>query len=216
MDDKFNTIAGWTLFGGIVALGLSSISSHFFMADKVHEPHEPGYVIDAPEEGAAEDQGPSLATLLASADPAKGEKIFAKCTACHTINQGGANGIGPNLYGTLGEEIGHGKQGFAFSSALSGHGGSWTFENMDAWLASPKAFAAGTKMSFAGLGKAEDRANLIAYLNQQGSNLPLPTPEPAAAEGADAPAVEAAPEGADAADAQTVTPVAEQGATVTN
>src|SRR3546814_10667694 len=108
------------------------------------------------------------ANLLAAADPAKGETVFAKCAACHTINSGGANGIGPNLFGTLGEEIGHGKHGFAFSSVLAGMGGSCDFEKMDKWLTSPRKFAPGTKMSFAGVSNPEDRANLIVYLNAIG------------------------------------------------
>ncbi len=173
MDGRTNTIFGWTLFGGVVALGLSSISGHIFDSER---PEELGYVIEgAEEEGAAE--GPSLAMLLSTADVAKGEAIFAKCVACHTIEQGAPNGIGPNLYATMGEPIGQGKNGYAFSSALSGHGGVWDFQNMDAWLTSPRAFANGTKMSFAGLGNPEDRANVIAYLNSMGSNLPLPEVE---------------------------------------
>ena len=93
----------------------------------------------------------------------------------------------------MGEEIGHGKHGFAFSAALAGMGGSWDFEKMNAWLTSPRKFAPGTKMSFAGLSSPEDRANLIVYLNAQGSNLPLPAAEAApAAEGAAAPAADAA------------------------
>ena len=75
--------------------------------------------------------------------------------------------------------------GFAYSSDLSGHGGNWDFANLNEWLAAPKKFASGTKMSFAGLGNAEDRANLIVYLNNQGSNVPLPA-APAAAAPADA------------------------------
>ncbi len=218
MSDKFNTIAGWTLFGGVVALGLSSISHRVITS---HAPETEGYtIVAAEEEGAAE--GPSLATLLASADPAAGEKIFAKCTACHTINQGGADGIGPNLYGVMGKAVGQHAAGFAYSSALSDHGGTWDWDNMDHWLASPKAFAPGTKMSFAGLSKPEDRANILAYINAQGSNLPLPTPEAPAAEGeteagvetGEQPAVSETPEGADAADATTQTPVAEEGAAV--
>jgi len=145
-----------------------------------------GYAIEGVEaegEGGG-DAGPSLNTLLATADVAKGEKVFAKCAACHTINQGGANGVGPNLYGTIGEEIGHGKAGFAFSDALKGKGGTWDFAAMDAWLKSPRDFAPGTKMTFAGLGNPVDRANLIAWMNTQGSNLPLPAADaPAAAEG---------------------------------
>ena len=147
-----------------------------------------------------------LPNLLAAADAAKGEAVFAKCAACHTINQGGANGIGPNLYGTLGEAIGQGKGGFAFSDALKNVGGNWDFDKMDHWLISPRKFAAGTKMSFAGLSSPEDRANLIVYLNAQGSNLPLPKPEaapagdaaaaPAEGDKAAAPAAEGADKGA--------------------
>lgn len=206
MNDRFNTIAGWTLFAGIVGLGLSSVSAKYYQADKHHRPHHMGYEIEGVEAEGGAAEGPSLAVLLSEADMAKGEKIFGKCTSCHTITPGGANGIGPNLHGVVGEEIGKGVAGYAFSSALSGHGGNWSFDSLDEWLKSPKAFAPGTKMSFAGLGKAEDRAALILYLNSQGSNLPLPTPEaaPAApdaaaagAEGDAAPAADAAA-GADA------------------
>lgn len=194
MSDRFNTIAGWALFAGIVALGGGIVSSQLNHGGR---PEKMGYEIEGVEaEGEGAASGPGLNTLLAGADVAAGEKVFAKCAACHTINQGGANGIGPNLYGTVGEEIGHGKQGFAFSEALKTKGGNWSFENLDHWLASPRAFANGTKMSFAGLGNPVDRANLIAYLNTQGSNLPLPAADaaPAAVENAAAPA-----EGANAA-----------------
>ena len=196
MEDRFNTIAGWALFAGIVGLGLNTVSSHYFSADKPHRPHHMGYEIEGVEAEGGGDEGPALATLLAEADAAKGEAIFAKCVSCHTINAGGANGIGPNLQGVMGESIATGRGGFAFSDALKSHGGEWTWENMDAWLKSPKAFANGTKMTFAGLGKAEDRAALMLYLNSQGSNLPLPAapaPEAAPAEG-DAAAAEAGAE----------------------
>jgi cytochrome c len=129
-------------------------------------------------EGGGEAEQP-IAALLATADPAKGEQVFKKCTACHTINQGGANGTGPNLWATLGAPLGH-SAGFPYSSDLKALGGTWDWEKMNQWLKSPKALVPGTKMSFAGLGKAEDRANVMAYLNSQGSNLPLPPP-PAAA-----------------------------------
>jgi len=185
MDDRFNTIAGWTLFGGIVALGFASVSRHYFEADKAHRPHEMGYAIEGVAvEGDGGAAAVPLPNLLAAADPAKGEAIFAKCKACHTIDQGGANGIGPNLYGIMGKPIGKHAAGFAYSGDLAGHGGNWDFANMDAWLTSPKKFASGTKMSFPGLSSPEDRANIILYLNAQGSNLPLPAPEAApAAEG---------------------------------
>ena len=189
MEDRFNTIAGWTLFSGIVALGLSSLSGHYFEANKEHRPHKMGYEIEGvvSSEGGAAAVVP-LETLLAAADPAKGEATFKKCTSCHTINTGGANGIGPNLYGIVGKPVGKHAAGFAYSTDLAGHGGNWDFANLNEWLASPKKFASGTKMSFAGLGNAEDRANLIVYLNAQGSNVPLPA-APAAA----APAEAAAP-----------------------
>ena len=189
-SDQFNTIAGWTLAAGIVALGATIVTGQLF---KHHPVEAGGYAVESAdggaEGGAAKD--PPIALLMQTADATKGAEVFKKCASCHTINNGGANGIGPNLYGTMGEGIGEGKGGFAFSAALSGHGGKWDFESMNAWLKSPKKFAEGTKMSFAGLSKPEDRANLIAYLNAQGSNLPLPA----------APAAEAAPAEAGAGNA---------------
>ena len=201
MDDRFNTIAGWTLFAGIIALGGSIVAGKFFHDER---PEEMGYAIEGVEaEGEGGASGPSLNTLLASADVAAGEKVFAKCAACHTVNQGGANGIGPNLYATVGEPIGQGKGGFAFSDALKSKGGEWTFENFDHWLTSPREFAPGTKMTFAGLGNPQDRANLIAWLNTQGSNLPLPAADAApAAEGGNAAGNDAAGEANAAAPAE--------------
>ncbi len=202
MTDRFNTIAGWTLFAGIVALGTGIVSSRLFQSER---PEPMGYAIEGVEaeagEGAA--AGPSLNTLLAKADVAKGEKVFAKCMACHTITQGGANGIGPNLYGIVGDGKAEGRGGFAFSDALKKVGGKWSFDDLNKWLTSPRDFANGTKMSFAGLGNPEDRANVIAYLNAQGSNLPLPAADAApAAAGGDAAANAAAPaEGGNAANA---------------
>lgn len=193
MDDRFNTIAGWALFAGIIALGGGIVSSKLFHAER---PEKMGYAIEGVEaEGEGAAAGPGLNTLLASADVAAGEKVFAKCAACHTVNQGGANGIGPNLYATVGEAVATGKGGFAFSDALKKKGGSWTFEALDHWLTSPREFAPGTKMTFAGLGNPADRANLIAWLNTQGSNLPLPAADAAPAEGGAANAAGNAAEG---------------------
>ena len=182
MDNRFNTIAGWVLAGGIAALGLSILSGEYFHAER---PEKMGFPIEGVEvegEGGGAAAGPPIASLLPAADPAKGAEVFKKCPACHTVNQGGANGIGPNLYGTMGEEIGAGKGGFAFSDALKGVGGKWDFDKMNAWLTSPRKFAPGTKMTFAGLSNPEDRANLMIYLNQQGSNIPLPAAPAAGAE----------------------------------
>lgn len=217
MTDRFNTIAGWTLFSGIVALGLSILSGLYFQADKPHRPHEMGYPIEgAVEEGAGE-QGPSLAALLAMGDPAAGANVFQKCMSCHTAEQGGATGIGPNLFGIIGKPIGKHAAGFAYSSDLAGLGGDWTYENLDHWLASPRALAAGTKMSFAGLSNPQDRANVILYLRENGGGPALPeapAAEPAAA--GDAAAGPATEPGADAADAAAAPQPADANAATAN
>lgn len=204
MNDRMNTIFGWVLASGIVALGGSIVSGMYFHTEA---PEEPGYVIEAPEEGAAEEAGPSLAVLLASGSAEAGEGVFAKCVACHTIAQGGATGIGPNLFGVLGTSIGSHAPGFAYSDALAGHGGNWDYEAMDAWLANPAAFAAGTKMTFAGLSNPEERANVILYLMENGGGPALPEPEveePAEEGGEDAATEEGAEDAAaeDAASAE--------------
>ena len=194
MNDRFNTLAGWLLFSGIIALGLSSVTSRYFGADSHHRPDTMGYIpagvaVDDPDAEA----GPSFMQLLATADPVAGERVYAKCRSCHTVDEGGAEGLGPNLYAVVGAPIGGQSGSFGYSSAIAGHGGDWTFENLDAWLASPRGFADGTNMSFPGLPKVEDRANLVAYLNTMGSDLPLPevVEEPAeeevAVEGEEAP-----------------------------
>ncbi len=183
MEDRFNTAAGWTLFAGVVALGLTSVSHHYFEADKNPRPEKMGYAIAgvvSSDEGAAKVL--PIADRLAVADVAKGEQTFKKCTSCHVINQGGPNGIGPNLYHVVGEVVAQGVGGYPFSDALKAVGGNWDFDKLDHWLTSPKAFANGTKMTFAGLEDPQDRANVIAYLNSQGSNLPLPKPTAAAVE----------------------------------
>ena len=203
MDDRFNTIAGWALAGGIAALGLSIVSGMVFHSER---PEKMGYAIEGVEdtgEGGGAAVAP-IATRLAAADVAKGADIFKQCTACHTINQGGASGIGPNLYAAVGKPHGH-VPGFAYSDALKAVPGTWTFEALDSWLTSPRKYAPCTKMTFAGLSNPQDRANVIAYLNTLGSNLPLPA----------APAAGAAPAPAEgnasnAATANEAAPAAEQ------
>jgi len=191
MDDRANTIAGWALAGGIAALGLSILSGEYFHSER---PEKMGYVVEGVEEegeagGAAADK--PIAFYLASADPAKGAEVFKKCAACHNANKGGPNALGPNLWGVLGEGIGTGANGFPFSDALKSKGGVWEWQSLADWLKSPKAFAPGTKMTFAGLSKPEDRANVIAYLNQQ-SDSPKPMPAAPAETAAAAPADNAA------------------------
>ena len=207
MDTRFNTIAGWVLFSGIIALGLSVLSGKYFHADKPERPEKLGYVIQGVEaEGGDAGAAPDLGTLLASATAEAGAKVFAKCSACHTIEQGGANGIGPNLFAVMGTKIGAHAAGYAYSPALSGHGGEWTWENMDAWLKNPRAFADGTKMSFAGLSSAEERAALMVYMESMGGApaRPAPAAAPEAAAEGDA----AAAEGAAPAEGEATTPAA--------
>ena len=207
MDDRSNTIAGWVVGGGIVALGLSIVSGMYFHGEA---PEKEGFAVVAEvasDAGGAAAEVP-IATLLATADVEKGEAVFKKCTACHNIAQGGANGIGPNLWAALGKPHGH-VAGFSYSDALKSIPGNWDFESMNKWLANPKKYAPGTKMTFAGLGNPEERANVILYLNSQGSNLPLPA-APAAAPAADAaaPAAAAAGEAAEAPAAGAAAPAA--------
>jgi cytochrome c len=183
MDDRANTIAGWVLAGGIAALGLSILTGEYFKAER---PEKMGYEVQGVEDESA--GGPAVAEkplefYLASADPAKGADVFKKCGACHNAEKGGPNALGPNLWGVLGESIGQGANGFAFSDALKQKGGKWDFKQLNEWLTSPKAFANGTKMTFAGLSKPEDRANVIAYLNKQ-SDAPQPLPAAPAADAA--------------------------------
>jgi cytochrome c len=192
MNDRNNTIAGWVLFAGIVALGASIVSSEVF---NTHRPETMGFPIEGVEvEGGGAEAAKPIEFYLASADPTKGEQVFKKCTACHNADKGGSNALGPNLWGVLGEPVGKG-HGFAFSDALAGKGGTWDWNNLSDWLANPKKFAPGTKMTFAGLSNPQDRADIIAFLNAH-SDAPKPLPAaPAAAapaEGADANAADTA------------------------
>ncbi len=180
MNDNFNTISGWALAAGIAVLGLTIVSGEMF---KQHKVEKGGFVVEGGSDESAAAEVP-IANLLQAADVAKGEATFTKCASCHTIAAGGAAGIGPNLHAIMGKGIAK-QAGFAYSSGATAKGGNWDFEAMNAWLKAPKKFIEGTKMSYAGLSKGEDRANLMAYLNAQGSNLPLPAagaaPAPAAA-----------------------------------
>ena len=172
MTDRFNTIAGWVLFAGIVALGASIVSSEVFHQER---PEEMGYPIEGV---VVEGDGPAadepIAVYLAKGDPAKGEGVFKKCAACHNAEPGGAHALGPALYGVMGNPVA-GAPGFAFSDPLKSKGGTWDWETMSAWLTNPKKFAPGTKMTFAGLGNPQDRADVMLFLNSRDS-APLPVP----------------------------------------
>ena len=119
----------------------------------------------AVEEAPAETVAPTgAAALLASADASAGKKVFNKCKACHKIAEG-AKGVGPSLWGVVGRDIAS-LDGYKYSDALSGKDGAWTLEKLNTFLSGPKAWAPGTKMSFKGLAKEQDRINVITYLNE--------------------------------------------------
>ena len=202
MNDRANTIAGWILFAGITGLGLTIVGGEYFKGER---PEKMGYEVQGVEQegGAAAAAEKPFAFYMSQADAGKGADVFKKCAACHNADKGGANALGPNLYGVVGEAAATGRGGFAFSDALKAKGGKWDFDNLNAWLTSPKTYAPGTKMTFAGLSNPQDRANVIAYLNKQSdSPLPLPSAPP---EGAASPAKGAAEAaGADAAKAKNV------------
>ena len=184
MDDRFNTAAGWALFAGIVALGGTILTGEYFAHEKVEKG---GYEVAdaAPEGGVGGGAAAQKPVDFSAGDPAKGAEIFKKCASCHTITPGGANGIGPNLFGVMGKKLEH-MAGFAYSPGMAAMAGVWDWDAMNQWLTSPKKYVNGTKMSFAGLSNPQDRADVIRYINEQGSNLPVPPPP--AAEAAAAPA----------------------------
>ncbi len=176
------------------------------------EDHAQGYVIDTGADDAAEevaDEGPSLWELMAAADPANGERVFRNCAACHAVADG-ENKAGPHLYAVVGRAVGS-VDGFGYSGALKAVAEVWTPVELDAFLENPRGYAPGTSMGYAGLRKATDRADLIAYLDQtDGTTFEMPTDE-AAAE--DPEADEGAAE-EEAASEETATeePAAEEGA----
>jgi cytochrome c len=199
-DLKWNKILGAALATGFVIIGVQQVTGAVYHSEA---PEKMGYFVDAPEEagaGAAEVVlPPDWGTVMPTADLAAGEAAFARCQACHTATAGGANGIGPNLFGVVGRAVAsHG--GFAYSDAMTAHKAeapTWTLDELDHFITAPGRHVPGTKMSFAGIRDTNTRVNLIAYLRSQGSGgFAIPAPDPARQPGAApaaAPAEGAAP-----------------------
>ena len=180
----FNKIAGAGLATALAIVGLREVTTGLFSSEA---PAKPGYLIEATIEGgegaAAVDVIPDFGTVIPVADLKAGEAVFAKCQSCHNVANGGANGTGPNLWGVVGQKPGS-HAGFAYSAAMTDFGTKqavWDDTQMYEFLKAPQKYISGTKMSFVGLKKSEDRVNMIAYLRAQGGTLPLPAPNPAAA-----------------------------------
>ncbi|MEM7211523.1 MAG: cytochrome c family protein [Pseudomonadota bacterium] len=165
---EFNKIAGGVLAMFLVFLLLN------FAGGKIYGTGEGGHhgeevlayavELDTGDAEAEEEEEIDLAALVASADPAKGEKVFNKCKSCHKVEDG-ANGLGPTLWGVVNRDIGS-VDGFGYSNTLAELPGNWDLAALDGFLANPKGYAKGTSMGFAGLKKPEDRVNLIVWLNE--------------------------------------------------
>lgn len=176
---ELNKIAAAVLLAGIIAMVSGLIAEGLY-----HKGGEEkrGFQIEGVETAATGGEAPAAAAapvditpFLATADLALGQKLLARCTACHAFEAGKPNGVGPNQHNLMGRKIGT-HEGFAFSDAMKNHGGSWGFQELSDFLASPQKFVPGTRMAFAGLKKPEERAALIAYINKTFNDTPLPVP----------------------------------------
>jgi cytochrome c len=200
-DLTFNKVAGAVLATGLAIFGLRELSSGIFSDHKVEKP---GFAVEVAAEttggGEAADVPPDWGTVLPKADVAAGEATFAKCQSCHTL---GANATGPNLVGVVGRKPGT-EGGFSYSPAMQAFGqktAMWDYDHLYDFLKNPQAYVSGTKMTFVGLKKPEDRINVIAFLHTKGSTLPIPAPNPKAAAAAAGAGTTAATGGAPAAGA---------------
>lgn len=184
MSDElgFNKIAGAILATALAYMGIKELAH---AAYHPHAPEVPAYGADLLAEamkganaGKAEEVPLPFPqpSYVAAMDAAKGEKVFAKCKSCHSVEQGGANATGPNLYGILNNKIGA-QSGFGYSAAFQATDINWGYEELDAYLTKPKAYIKGTAMSFVGLKKEDQRAAVIAYLRSYGDEgVALPEP----------------------------------------
>ena len=178
---ELNKIAGAILFSLLILLLVGNLASVLYDPSPANPQ---AYIVEGLETAAADssaaavEEGPSLAMLLAIADIAAGEKSARKCVACHTFDESGANKVGPNLWNIVAQPVAA-KSGFNYSSAMAELGGDWDYDRMDAFLQAPRKYVPGTKMSFAGVRKEQERANLIAYMRSLSAS---PPPLPQAAE----------------------------------
>lgn len=180
MSMEWNKIFGAVLLAGLIAM-LTGFASEVLVHPKKLEKN--AYVVAVPEgQGKAADtkggapSGPGdIAPLLAKADPAAGQAAAKACAACHTFDKGAPAKVGPNLYGIVGSKHGH-MEGFAYSDAIKSHAGNWDYAELNKFIYDPKAYAPGTKMTFAGVKKDQERANIIAYLRSLSDN-PAPLPQ---------------------------------------
>ncbi|MFZ5778851.1 MAG: c-type cytochrome [Pseudomonadota bacterium] len=174
---SFNTIAGCVLASALFAMVVGKVSNALVHPHKLDKPAL-AVADEAPTPAAAPaaaQELPPIGPLLAGANVDAGKALFQKqCFTCHTADKGGANKVGPNLWGIVGrKKASH--EGFSYSSALQAKGGDWTYEDIDHMIFKPTAYVRGTKMAFAGLPKEQDRANIIAYLRTM-ADTPQPLP----------------------------------------
>lgn len=182
---EFNKIAGAVLGTLLVTFGLGIVAEEIFHGEA---PEKPGYAIEVAEseaegEAAAPQAAVPIAALLQTADAARGQAAAKPCLACHTFENGGQNKVGPNLWNIVNRPIAS-HPGFAYSEAVKAKSGEqWSFEALNSFIQNPRAFAPGTKMTYAGMKKDETRADLLAYMRSLSDNpapLPAPPEEPAA------------------------------------
>jgi cytochrome c len=178
MDIETNKIAGAVLSTLLVVMGLNMLSGIVFAP---HKPAVPGFDLPSEEPAAAAGAAAPaaeepIAVRLAKADPARGEKAVGACKACHTFEKGGANKVGPHLYDVYSRGKGS-VEGFGYSAAMKGKASeNWEAAQLDAFLKSPKAYLPGTTMAFAGIGRPDTRADVVAYLNTL-ADAPKPLPK---------------------------------------